>query len=73
MTSLPGAAADWTRIWFANALDVVESSWISILLLLCVSLLLLQYKPLSFRLLLLDNDERIEGEQPIPKAPSTLT
>ena len=67
--SLP--AADCTRIWFANAVDVFESQWMSILLLLFVSLPLVQYIPLSLRLLLfLDNDERIEGEQPIPKAPS---
>jgi hypothetical protein len=41
MASLPVAAADCTRIWFANDLDVFESSWMSSLLLLLVSLLLL--------------------------------
>lgn len=61
---------DCTKIWFASAVFV--SLWASILLLF-VSLLLLQYKPLSFRLLwLFDNDDRIEGEQPITMSPLIL-
>lgn len=60
---------DWIKIWLARAVDVFVSLWASILLLLLSLLLLLQYKPLSFLLLLFDNDDNIDGEQPITIAP----
>jgi hypothetical protein len=64
---------DWTSIWFARAVDVFVSLWASILLLILSLLLLLQYNPLSFLLLLLfDNDDKIDGEQPITIAPLIL-
>lgn len=60
---------DWIKIWLARAVDVFVSLWASILLLLLSLLLLLQYNPLSFLLLLFDNDDNIDGEQPITIAP----
>lgn len=65
-------AEDWTSIWLARAVDVFVSLWASILLLRLSLLLLLQYNPLSFLLLLFDNDDKIDGEQPITIAPLIL-